>query len=71
MVWAKVVNPYTEKWTWTNSIGNTNWDWFYSTYYLLMNKHYTNEELYFMSEIEAIQNHKICIRDSKLNEILD
>lgn len=59
MVYAKIGKPYTEKWTWTNSVDNRSWDWFYATYSLLMNKHYTNEELYVMGEIETIRNYKL------------
>lgn len=70
MIYAKVGDPYKEKWTWTNSVDNRSWDWFYATYYLLMNKHYTNEELYVMSEEDTINNHKITIRDNKLTSIL-
>jgi len=58
-----------KEWTWVNSVDNRNWDWFYSTYYLLMNKHYTNKELYVMSEEDTINNYKIFIRDSKLISI--
>ena len=67
MIWGKVGN--VEKWTWVNSVDSRSWDWFYATYYLLMNKHYTSEELYVMSEEEAINNHKIYIRDNKLMSI--
>jgi hypothetical protein len=69
MIYAKVGDPYTEKWTWTNSVYNRSWDWFYATYYLLINKHYTHEELYVMSEIDTINNYKIQVRDNKLISI--
>ena len=59
MLYAKIGNPYTEKWTWVNSVDNRNWDWFYATYYLLMNKHYTNAELYVMTEKQTIRNYKL------------
>jgi len=69
MIYGKVGNPYTEKWTWANSVDNHDWDWFYATYYLLTNKNYTNEELFVMSQEETINNHKIHIRDNKLISI--
>lgn len=63
MLYAKVGNPYVERWTWVNSVDRCDWDWFYATYYLLVNKHYTREELYVMSGKQTLRNYKLSLLD--------
>jgi hypothetical protein len=78
MLYTKITSEYDprfkkqiiEKWVWVNSVDNHNWDWFYGTYYLLTNKHYTAEELYVMSEEDTINNHKIHTRNNIISSLL-